>query len=561
VKKKTSTQLMKRTTHAILLSVLTLFSALSYAQLNRIEAIDFKRGEQGEGQLLVNLENRQSLIDVRKNGNQIIVEFLETELREELIYTLDVLDFATPVSYIKTSKEESSSKFVIDTLLPFRHEFSQQNGLFRLSVFQDLGAEQAKEYIGDPISLDFQNVPIRQVLQIIASHNNFNLVTTDTVTGDVSIRLDSVPWDQALDVLLKIKGLDKRIEGKILLVAPAEEIANREAQELQMKQQVQGLEPLQSEFVQVNYAKAADIANLLKGEQSSLLTDRGAVSIDERTNTLLVRDTRNSIEDVKRIVRVLDVPVRQVVIESRIVTVNDNITDEMGIRWGVSDQNDSDGFSGSLAAAETISNGIIPALENRLNVNMPVANVTAARLGVHVARLADGTLLDLELSALESENKGEIIASPRITTANQKEAYIEQGTEIPYVQAASSGATSVTFKKAVLSLQVTPHITPDNRIILDLIITQDTRGDTVSTPTGPAVAIDTQEISTQVLVDNGETIVLGGIYQQQETVAVSKVPLLGDIPYLGRAFKQTRDFDEKKELLIFVTPKIVMESL
>lgn len=538
-----------------------LWSGFAYSEQNTVTDIDFKRGEVGQGQLIVKLENEASVVDVRLDSPQIIVEFYGTELDNSLLYKLDVMDFATPVSFVETFSEDNLTRIVIDTSSPFRHDFVQADGLFNLTVYPDFAEENEKEYVGDPISLDFQNVPIRQVLQIIASHNNFNLVTSDTVSGDVSIRLDGVPWDQALDVLLKIKGLDKRIEGKILLVAPAEEIANREAQELQMKQQVQGLEPLRSEFVQVNYAKAADLAALLKGESSSLLTQRGAVSIDERTNTLLLRDTKDSIEDIKRLINVLDVPIRQVVIESRIVTVDDNITEEMGIRWGISDQNDSDGISGSLAAAETISNGIIPTLENRLNVNLPVANTAAARLGIHVARLDDGTLLDLELSALESENKGEIIASPRITTANQKQAYIEQGTEIPYVSAASSGATSVTFKKAVLSLEVTPHITPDNRVILDLVITQDTQGDTVSTPTGPAVAINTQEISTQVLADNGETIVLGGIYQQQERKFVSKVPILGDIPYIGRAFKQTRDVDEKRELLIFVTPKIVMESL
>lgn len=538
-----------------------LWSGFAYSEQNTVTDIDFKRGEVGQGQLIVKLENEASVVDVRLDSPQIIVEFYGTELDNSLLYKLDVMDFATPVSFVETFSEDNLTRIVIDTSSPFRHDFVQADGLFNLTVYPDFAEENEKEYVGDPISLDFQNVPIRQVLQIIASHNNFNLVTSDTVSGDVSIRLDGVPWDQALDVLLKIKGLDKRIEGKILLVAPAEEIANREAQELQMKQQVQGLEPLRSEFVQVNYAKAADLAALLKGESSSLLTQRGAVSIDKRTNTLLLRDTKDSIEDIKRLINVLDVPIRQVVIESRIVTVDDNITEEMGIRWGISDQNDSDGISGSLAAAETISNGIIPTLENRLNVNLPVANTAAARLGIHVARLDDGTLLDLELSALESENKGEIIASPRITTANQKQAYIEQGTEIPYVSAASSGATSVTFKKAVLSLEVTPHITPDNRVILDLVITQDTQGDTVSTPTGPAVAINTQEISTQVLADNGETIVLGGIYQQQERKFVSKVPILGDIPYIGRAFKQTRDVDEKRELLIFVTPKIVMESL
>jgi type IV pilus assembly protein PilQ len=282
--------------------------------------------------------------------------------------------------------------------------------------------------------------------------------------------------------------------------------------------------------------------------------------VDERTNTLLIKDTATSIESVRRMIENLDIPVKQVKIESRMVTVRDNVQEDLGIRWGFSDQQNSDGVSGTLEGANSIGNGIIPALSDRLNVNLPIAN-PAGSIGIHVAKLADGTLIDLELSALEQENKAEIIASPSITTANQKEARIEQGTEIPYVQAASSGATTVEFKKAVLSLEVTPQITPDDKIILDLVITQDTRGDTVQTPTGPAVAIDTQEIRTQVLVDNGQTIVLGGIYQQQIVSNTKKVPLLGDIPYLGYLFQSNSEFNEKKELLIFVTPKILNDSL
>jgi type IV pilus assembly protein PilQ len=312
--------------------------------------------------------------------------------------------------------------------------------------------------------------------------------------------------------------------------------------------------------VQINYAKAQDIAAILKSTENSILTPRGSVAVDERTNTLLLRDTQTSIDEAKALVDALDIPIKQVLIESRMVTVRDNASEALGVQWGVSDTLTNGAISGSLTGADSIASGVVPSITDRLNVALPVAN-PAGSIGIQIARLIDGTIIDLELSALESENKGEVIASPRITVANQHEAYIEQGTEIPYVQATSSGATSVEFKKAVLSLKVTPHITPDNRIIMDLVVTQDTRGDTVSTSTGDAVAIDTQEISTQVLVENGETIVLGGIFQQATSNDVRKVPLLGDLPFVGRLFKNSIKVLEKRELLIFVTPKILTDKL
>ena len=408
------------------------------------------------------------------------------------------------------------------------------------------------------MTLNFQDISVRAVLQIIAGYNDFNLVTSDSVNGNITLRLDGVPWDQALDVVLRVKGLDKRMDGSILMVAPSEELAAREAKELKAKQQVEDLEPLYSEYIRLNYAKAEEFADLLKTDTNSIISARGSVSVDKRTNSLLIKDTAKSIESVRRMVETLDIAVRQVVIEARMVTVRDNVKEDLGVRWGFSDQQGTDGISGTLEGANTISNGTIPSISDRLNVNLPITGA-AGSIGMHVAKLANGTLLDLELTALEEENRGEIIASPRITTANQKKARIEQGTEIPYVESASSGATTVSFKKAVLSLEVTPHITPDNKVILDLIITQDTRGDTVQTGTGPAVAIDTQEIQTQVLVENGQTVVLGGIFQQQIINSVKKVPLLGDIPYLGVLFRSTSEFNEKKELLIFVTPKIQIE--
>jgi type IV pilus assembly protein PilQ len=536
--------------------------------INRVNAIDFRRGDKGEGRVLIFLRDNTAAVDVAERLGKLEVEFHNTDILEELLYQLDVVDFGTIVKGIETFKDGSSTRLVIDTTAEFTFTYQQIDNIFTLNVERDttnrsiLGG--GKEYKGRAISLNFQDIAVRTVLQIIADYNGFNLVTSDSVTGNITLRLDGTPWDQALDIVLRVKGLDKRMEGNILMVAPTDELAAREARELEAKQTVADLEPLYSDFLSINYAKAADIAGLLSNKDATLLSSRGSVNVDDRTNTILIKDTAVNIESVRKLIERLDVPVRQVLIESRMVTVRDSVTDELGIRWGFSDQQSSSssnqGTSGSAGGANTIANGTIPSLDDRWNVNLPASN-PAGSIAFHIARLADGTLLDLELSALEQENKGEIIASPRITTANQKEARIEQGVEIPYVQAASSGATTVEFKKAVLSLTVTPQITPDNKIILDLVITQNTRGETVQTPTGPATAIDTQQIQTQVLVDNGETIVLGGIYQQQILSTVSKVPLFGDIPYLGVLFRTHRDINEKNELLIFVTPKIITDGL
>lgn len=530
--------------------------------LNEIQAIDFRRGERGEGRVLVFLRNNTAAVNVSERAGKLHVDFHSTSIPDDMLYLLDVMDFGTVVKQVETYHQDGTSSLVIEPSGAFTHSYQQIDNIFTMDVQRDETQRSilgSREYQGQAISLNFQDIPVRTVLQIIADYNGFNLVTSDSVVGNVTLRLDGVPWDQALDIVLRVRGLDKRMDGNILMVAPAEELAGREARELQAKLDVENLEPLYSDFLVINYAKAVDIASLLRNQDTSLLTPRGAVTVDERTNTILIRDTTRSIENARRLVERLDIPVRQVLIESRMVTVKDNVQEDLGIRWGFSDQQRTKGTSGTAGGANAIAGGIIPSLDQRWNVNLPVQN-PAGNIAFHVAKLSDGTILDLELSALEQENKAEIIASPRVTTSNQKMARIEQGTEIPYVQAASSGATTVTFKKAVLSLEVTPQITPDNRIILDLVITQDTRGDTVQTPTGPATAIDTQRIQTQVLVDNGETIVLGGIYQQQAISAVSKVPLFGDIPYVGRLFKNTSEFNEKTELLIFVTPRILSDG-
>ncbi|HDY93174.1 MAG TPA: type IV pilus secretin PilQ family protein [Pseudoalteromonas sp.] len=534
--------------------------------INRIQSIDFRRGEKGEAKVLVFLQDTQAAIEVHESGGKIYADFHHTDILDDLLYELDVLDFGTVVSNIETFKEDGLSRVVIEPNAQFTFTYQQIDNILTLTVEKDetqnAYLDGGVEYQGRPMTLNFQDISVRAALQIIAGYNDFNLVTSDSVTGNITLRLDGVPWDQALDVVLRIKGLDKRMDGSILMVAPAEELAAREAKDLKAKQQVEDLEPLYSEYIRLNYAKAENFADLLKTDRNSIITARGSVSVDQRTNTLLVKDTVKSIENIRRMIETLDIPVQQVVIESRMVTVRDNVTEDLGVRWGFSDQGSSVGISGSLEGAEGIYNATstsnAPSISDRLNVNLPISN-PAASIGLHIAKLANGTLIDLELSALEEENKGEIIASPRIIAANQQKARIEQGTEIPYTESASSGATTVSFKKAVLSLEVTPHITPDNKVILDLIITQDTRGDTVQTGTGEAVSIDTQEIQTQVLVENGQTVVLGGIFQQQIINTTSKVPILGDIPYVGRLFKSTSEFNEKRELLIFVTPKIQID--
>lgn len=403
------------------------------------------------------------------------------------------------------------------------------------------------------ISLNFQDIPIRDVLKFVADANKLNLITSDAVVGNVTLRLDNVPWQQALNSILKIKGLGKYIEGNVLMVAPIAELSSINKQSSLNSKKLES--DLNTEFIQINYAKAVDVATMLSTEHASLLSDQGSVSVDVRTNTLLIKDTLEVINSIQEMVNILDVPVRQVIIEARMVTVNDSVGEKLGIQWGVSGSSGNVSTSGTLAGVGDSSGSIA----SRLSVNLPVIGA-AGNLAFQVAKFADGNLLDLQLSALEQENKAEIIATPRITTLNQQTAYIEQGTEIPYVESSSSGATSVSFKKAVLSLEVTPQITPDKKVILDLVITQDSKGDTVSTSTGDAIAINTQEIATQVLVNNGETLVLGGIYQQRVTSFVSKVPFLGDIPYIGYFFRTTVQESSKAELLVFVTPRIVTQT-
>ncbi|MGL5327504.1 MAG: type IV pilus secretin PilQ [Aeromonas sp.] len=536
------------------------------AYFNSVTGVDFRRGKDGQGEFLVTLDNSSAAVDVSSRGQTVLAKFHGTRVPDGLLNLINVQDFATPVSQVEVSRQGNDTLFELSINGQFDYRYDQADKIFIIEVKKRMTATASKQYQGKPISLNFQDIPVRTVLQLIADFNNLNLVTTDSVAGNLTLRLDGVPWEQALDIILKVRGLDKRLDNNILLVAPAEEIAAREKQQLESRNQVADLAQLHTEYLQINYAKASEVAALLSSESTKLLSPRGAVSVDERTNLLVVKDTADVISSIKRMLDILDIPVKQVVIEARMVTIDDGLDESLGVRWGVT-KNDGHGnsTSGSIKGNDGSGNNngsstiTRPSADDRLNVNLPVTNA-AGTLAFQVARLADGTLLDLELSALEKENKAEIIASPRVTTASQKPALIEQGTEIPYVESSSSGATSVTFKKAVLSLKVTPQITPDNRVILDLTVTQDTVGETVPTGTGNAISINAQAITTQVLVNNGETLVLGGIYQQTIKNDVSKVPLLGDIPGLGVLFRTTFSQNKKRELLIFVTPKIVTDA-
>lgn len=548
-------------------------AAQTNAASKRIDKIDFRRGEHGEGRVVVTLSDPSIPVDMKQEGNNVVVDFAGADLPETLQRRLDVLDFATPVKAIDTVAKSGNVHMVIAAVGeydPLAYQTGNEYTVEVKPISKEKKAEDQKAkfgYTGDRLSLNFQNIEVRAVLQLIADFTGLNLVTSDTVTGNITLRLKNVPWDQALDIILRTKGLAMRQSGNVILVAPSEEIAAREKAELEAAKAVEELAPLHSEFVQINYAKAADLAALVKAKENSLLSTRGSVTIDERTNTLLVQDTADKLADIRKLVATLDIPVRQVLIESRIVIANDDFNRELGVRFGatgydINAKGHGVAISGSSEGTDTITNDAatpgdpisIPSLSNRMNVNLPVTN-PAGRIAF--AMLGSDFLLDLELSALQSEGRGEVISSPRVITANQREALIEQGVEIPYQQASSSGATSVSFKKAVLSLKVTPQITPDDRVIMDLSVTKDSVGEVFQ----GVPSINTREVNTQVLVDNGATVVLGGVYEQTRNNESSRVPFLGDLPGVGVLFRDQLKTDKKSELLIFVTPKIVKESL
>lgn len=531
---------------------------------NEITNVSFQLNEQRQGVLMIALSEQGSAVDVSDNDNGLNIMLRQTKVTPEHLSIYDVTDFATPVTTIELFDESPHVRLAVKTKQPVDYQYVVADNQLRVT-FSELTQARADEKAlvsrnrGQLTSINFQDMPVRNVLQLLADYNDFNLVVSDTVQGNLTLRLDSVPWTDVLDIILRVKGLDKRVKGDVVLVAPKAELDRQEKLELERHQLTEKIGKLKSEIIKINYAKASEMAAMIGGKETlSMLSERGSVTVDERTNSLLIRDLPDNLEVIKSIIAELDIPVKQVQIEARVVTIREGNIEELGIRWGVSSTNGTTTVGGSIESnLVAAGSGQELEIDDFLNVNLPALSDNASSIAFQVASLGTNTLLDLELSALQNESKAEIISSPRLITTNKKSAYIEQGTEIPYLKSTSSGATAVEFKKAVLSLTVTPQITPDNRLILDLDVTQDQVGEILKTLEGETVAIDTQRIGTQVLVNDGETVVLGGIYQHTFSNKIDKVPLLGDIPGLGALFRRTYENIGKSELLIFVTPKII----
>jgi type IV pilus assembly protein PilQ len=558
----------------------------------RLASIDFRRAPDGTGRVSVALSDPRTPVNLRQEGQQVVVDFVGAKIGADLVKRYDVVDFATPVNYVDALKVDNSSRLVINAQGDYEQLAYQTDNQYVVEIRRAAPAsakgkapEDKKEYTGERLTLNFQDIDVRAVLQLLADTSGQNIVVSDSVQGAVTLRLQNVPWDQALDIVMRTKGLAMRRRDNVILVGPTEELASREKAELQARKEVEELAPLRTEYLQVNYAKATDLAVLIKGKSgNTLISTRGSVAIDERTNTLLLQDTADRLADIRRLVATLDIPVRQVLIESRVVIVNDDFSRQLGVRLGTTSvqKNGSNGLvsiSGDAAANNTIVSSAIsnlqkgtgpfpvtiptatsgsPSYLDRYNVNVPIAN-PAGQIALSV--LSGNYLVDLELSAAQAEDRAEIVSAPRVITSNQKEATIEQGVEIPYQESSSSGATTTQFKKAVLSLKVKPQITPDNRVIMDLTVSKDSVGQLVQSATGGQVpSIDTRQITTQVLVNDGQTVVLGGIMETERRTADTKVPLLGDIPVLGYLFKSRTRTNNKDELLIFVTPKILREG-
>ncbi|MDX1694876.1 MAG: type IV pilus secretin PilQ [Ketobacteraceae bacterium] len=543
-----------------------------------IEELDFRRGESGEGQIMITVSDPSAPVDMREEGGKVVVEFIGVNLPEALHRRLDVVDFATPVKIIDAISESGNARVAIEAKGDYEYLAYQTDKVFTVSV-KPIAAEELErqrkerfQFTGEKLSLNFQDIEVRSVLQLIADFTELNLVASDTVNGRITLRLQNVPWDQALDLILKTKGLDKRQVGNVMLVAPADEIAAREKLELEASKQVEELAPIRTEYITVNYAKAEEIASLLTAE-SGFLTDRGSVSVDQRTNTMVVQDTSAKLDEIRYMLEKLDIPVRQVMIEARIVIANSDASEELGVRWNLMQTDfdvDSNGNIDSMFLAAGRGRGIEESVEsilagegrtfgtNTLGLDFGVAGSAASSLSLGFWDSETG-LIDLELSVLESDGKADIVSTPKVLTADQQKARIASGEEIPYQEASSSGATSTSFKEAVLSLEATPHITPDGRIIMELIINQDQRTDTVLESGVPVIAKN--EIETSVIVDNGQTVVLGGVFTSEESTATLKTPFLGDLPFIGRLFKKELQSSNKSELLVFITPKIVTDVL
>ncbi len=531
--------------------------------------VDFKRGPNGEGRVIIDLTTATISTDVWRENNVVYVELVGSQLPRELQRRMDVSDFATPISYIDSIQEGANIRMAIASDGDFEHLAYQTDRVYTIEVAPISKEEEEKKkkdkfgFTGERLSLNFQDIEVRSVLQLLADFTGLNLVVSDSVEGNLTLRLKNVPWDQAMDIILKTKGLDQRRAGNVILIAPTDEIAAREKLELEARKQVEELERLRTEFIKVNYAKAADMADLLKLKDNAILSPRGSVSVDERTNTLLVKDTNSSLANVRVLLAELDIPVRQVLIESRVVIANDDFSKELGVRFGISNDSFGTNTTGDGAITSGNLNGVTDLINNNalnagdaLNVNLPVQN-PAGSFALALAKLPLGTLLEMELSAAQIEGRGEVVSSPRVITADSHTARIEQGVEIPYLELDDGDAT-LKFRKAVLSLEVTPQITPDDRVIMDLDVHKDNQGELVAFGAGLAApSIDTREVQSQLLVDNGQTVVLGGIYETEKTSQVTRVPFFSDLPLIGNLFKSTVQVDDRTELLIFVTPKIL----
>ena len=555
-----------------------------------LQTIDFRRGAEGEGRVVVDLSDSNTNVDIRQQGQQVIVEFLGTTVPESLRRRLDVTDFGTPIALVNTTQQGGNVRMVIEPRGTWEHNAYQSDTRFVVEVKpikEDptrLFQSTRQGYQGERLSLNFQNVDVRSLLQVIADFTNLNIITSDSVAGSITLRLKDVPWDQALDIILQSKGLDMRKNGNVILVAPREELAAKEKLELEARSQIADLEPLRTESFVVNYQKAEDVRKLLVDGQQRMLSKRGSVVVDPRTNQMFVQDTTTRLEEVRRLLQRIDVQVPQVLIEARIVEADDRFSQNLGVRLGGSSgypreiigsnvfgtvggvgTTSASGPGGTVGTTTAVGGGIGDVSSTGFSSNANFVNLPAAGLSGFGAAGASLTLfnaalsrfLTLEVSALEADGRGKIVSSPRVITADKVKAIIEQGTEIPYQSATSSGATSVQFRKATLKLEVTPQITPEGAIFLDVKVNKDSRGQ--DTQSGPA--IDTKNVQTQVLVENGGTVVLGGIFEQIERSTVTKVPLLGDLPVVGYLFKNRVRVNDRSELLIFITPRVVTSQV
>ncbi|MBC8007226.1 MAG: type IV pilus secretin PilQ [Prolixibacteraceae bacterium] len=564
---------------------------------SNLRDVDFRRGIGGEGRIIVELSNPNTGIDIRQQGEQLIVDFVKTGLPRNLQRKMEVTDFATPVVSIDTYTQGGNTRMVVQPKGLWEHSAYQAENRFILEIkpiVEDpnrLTQGSRPGYKGDKLSLNFQNVEVRSVLQVIADFTGLNIITSDTVQGNLTLRLKDIPWDQALDIIMQTKGLDMRKNGNVVLIAPREELATKEKLELEARQQIGELEPIHTELFQLNYKKANELRDLLTGTggagaaaRNVFLSKRGSASFDARTNTLIVQDTSARLDEIRKLITRIDITVRQVMIEARIVIADDKFSKQLGVRLGSLGgfrlgNNSNVGYAPTIQNANTSALGVTPNLSllptttgsvtqygnadgYPLNVNLPISN-PAGTLAVSILNLGSGNLINLELQAMEANNRGKVVSNPRIVTADNQKALIKQGTQIPYTVAGSVGSpATTTFKDAVLELAVTPQITPDNRIIMLLEIKKDTVGVNVPQQGGGFIpAIDVRSVTTQIVVNNGDTAVIGGIFEGVSRKDIGKVPLLGDIPYLGNLFKTTSDQDDKVEMLIFITPRIVQENL